>query len=201
MREVSLYGPGGKPDWFWELNPAGTVPIVVSSAEDNNGKEEVFADSELILDAIGNGRIRMTGDTNDEEDGVSLLLTSKLSKEEEARVNQWRSTISEKLIPVGKSAVLGGSLSKLRSLLKEMNDRMVEDDDGPYLVGNRVTVADCAAFPFLWRIDQEFGIGGDDDDDDDDDAKEKKCAATTVVRVRDVIQSGMPEFRMKLIEC
>ncbi len=25
-----------------------------------------------------------------------------------------------------------------------------------------MTLANCAAFPFLWRIDQEFGIGGDD---------------------------------------
>lgn len=30
----------------------------------------------------------------------------------------------------------------------------------PYLAGDGLTVADCAAFPFLWRIDQEFGIGG-----------------------------------------
>jgi glutathione S-transferase len=31
---------------------------------------------------------------------------------------------------------------------------------GPYLVGEGLSLADCAAFPFLWRIDREFGIGG-----------------------------------------
>mmetsp|Transcript_31809 Transcript_31809/g.60768 ORF Transcript_31809/g.60768 Transcript_31809/m.60768 type:complete len:429 (-) Transcript_31809:67-1353(-) len=44
--------------------------------------------------------------------------------------------------------------------------------------------------------------GGDGDGGGGGGAKEKDCAATTtVVRVRDVIQSGMPDFRMKLIEC
>jgi len=181
MREVSLYGSGGKPDWFWELNPAGTVPIVVTvtsssssvTAEvDDDGKEgweEVFADSELILDAIGNGRIVAsdtidTIDTNEDKEGA-LLLAGKMSEEENARVDRWRSAISDKLVPVGKSAVLGGSSSKLRSLLKEMNELV--DEDGPYLVGNRVTLADCAAFPFLWRIDREFGIGGTEKENDE----------------------------------
>ena len=44
---------------------------------------------------------------------------------------------------------------KLRSLLKDMNSKVV----GPYLVGEKLTLADCVIFPFLWRIDQEFGIG------------------------------------------
>jgi glutathione S-transferase len=66
---------------------------------------------------------------------------------------------------VGKAAVLGGSLPALRSLLKDL-DAMVA---GPYLAGENLTLADCAAFPFLWRVDQEFGIGtagghGEDDE-------------------------------------
>eukprot|EP00581_Thalassiosira_minuscula_P010457 CAMPEP_0183710546 /NCGR_PEP_ID=MMETSP0737-20130205/6254_1 /TAXON_ID=385413 /ORGANISM="Thalassiosira miniscula, Strain CCMP1093" /LENGTH=208 /DNA_ID=CAMNT_0025938839 /DNA_START=234 /DNA_END=857 /DNA_ORIENTATION=+ len=141
MREVSLYGAGGKPDWFWKLNPSGTVPIVTVGAD-------VFADSELILDAVGDGRVGTSGG------GVSF--TSELTEEEKSHVNRWRTTLSKQLVPVGKSAVLGGSVPKLRSLLKELNGMVV----GPYLVGEKLTVADCAAFPFLWRIDQEFGIGG-----------------------------------------
>jgi len=27
MKEISLYGSGGKPDWFWKLNPRGTVSL------------------------------------------------------------------------------------------------------------------------------------------------------------------------------
>lgn len=143
MREVSLYGPGGKPDWFWKLNPRGTVPIVTM-----NGESDVFADSELILDAVG-----------DISEGI-LTRTADLSDEELTQVSKWREIISKQLAPVGKSAVLGGSMSKLRSLLKEMNGMVV----GPYLCGERMTLADCACFPFLWRIDQDYGIGSDDEE-------------------------------------
>ena len=63
------------------------------------------------------------------------------------------------LVPLGKSAVLRGSLPELRSLLKELNKLVA----GPYLVGDNLTLADCAAFPFLWRIDQKFEITGNDE--------------------------------------
>lgn len=144
MREVSLYGSGGKPDWFWKLNPQGTVPVVVVKGGD---EDAVFADSELILDAVGDGRV--TGGEG------GLPLCTELSEDENARVDQWRKMISKQLVPVGKSAVLGGSLPQLRSLLEELNTMVA----GPYLVGDKMTLADCTAFPFLWRIDQEFGIG------------------------------------------
>lgn len=138
LREISLYGPGGKPDWFWKLNPRGTVPILTM-----NGGNDVYADSESILDVVG--------DISKGE----LTRTSDLSDNENAQVTKWRDIVSKKLAPVGKSAVMGGSMPKLRSLLKEMNQLVV----GPYLVGERMTLADCAAFPFVWRIDQDYGIG------------------------------------------
>ena len=97
-------------DWFWKYNPQGTVPVVVVT--DDNGAEQVFADSELILDAVGDGSIG----NSDNRDAV-LQMTSGLSDEEKANVSKWRSIISKQLNPVGKSAVLGGSLPKLRSLL------------------------------------------------------------------------------------
>ena len=137
-------------DWFWKYNPQGTVPVVVVT--DDNGAEQVFADSELILDTVGDGSIG----NSDNRDTI-LQMTSELSDEERANVSKWRSIILKQLNPVGKSAVLGGSLPKLRSLLKELNNNVA----GPYLVGDKMTVADCAAFPFLWRIDSEFGIGGE----------------------------------------
>ena len=138
IREVSLYGPGGKPSWFWALNPQGTVPIVTM-----NGGDDVYADSELILDAVG-----------DISQGI-LTSPSSLTDDENSLVAKWRDIISKQLAPVGKSAVLGGSMPKLRMLLKEMNELVV----GPYLIGQQMTLADCAAFPFLWRIDQDYGIG------------------------------------------
>jgi len=68
MREVSLYGSGGKPDWFWKLNPQGTVPIVAVKGGTGGGEDAVFADSELILDVVGDGRV------NRDEEGLLLCV-------------------------------------------------------------------------------------------------------------------------------
>jgi len=88
-------------------------------------------------------------------------VCTELSEEENTQVDQGRKTISKQLVPVGKSAVLRGSLPKLRSILEELNIMVA----GSYLVGDKMTLADCAAFPFLWRIDQEFSIGGGESDE------------------------------------
>jgi len=60
------------------------------------------------------------------------------------------------LLPLGKQVVLGmgPSTSALQKKLKSLDENVV----GPYLCGESVTIADCAAFPFLWRLDQEFGL-------------------------------------------
>ncbi|KAL3765790.1 hypothetical protein ACHAWO_011737 [Cyclotella atomus] len=137
MREISLYGVDGKPDWFWELNPKGTVPVVVAS---DGGKRMVLADSEDILDAVLDGRIKGDGNTS--------------TNEEKDAIMKWRNVISKQLVPVGKSSVLGGSKSKLQSLLKELDSQVV----GPYLTGETFTVADAAAFPFFWRLHSEYGL-------------------------------------------
>merc|ERR1712147_137110 len=65
----------------------------------------------------------------------------------------WRKRVSEMIIPVGKRAVLAREEQNLFRLLQELNGFV----HGPYLCGDAITLADCAAFPFLWRIDQEFG--------------------------------------------
>lgn len=135
-----------KPGWFWKLNPSGTVPVVVVS--DTTSKEEsVFADSELILEAVDDGRIPSGKD-------AMIQMTCELSEEEKQNVDKWRRMISNQLIPVGKSAVLGGSVTKLRTLLKELDDCVI----GSYLTGDKMTTADAAAFPFFWRLDKEYGI-------------------------------------------
>jgi len=48
MEEISLYGKNGKPDWFLELNPDGTVPVL-----ECYGGAIILPDSDLILDNIG----------------------------------------------------------------------------------------------------------------------------------------------------
>ncbi|CAN0497955.1 unnamed protein product [Ectocarpus sp. 12 AP-2014] len=40
MKEVSLYGSGGKPSWFMDLNPKGEVPVLVVDGKPIVGSEE-----------------------------------------------------------------------------------------------------------------------------------------------------------------
>jgi glutathione S-transferase len=142
MEEVSLYGPGGKPDWFWKLNPKGEVPVLVV---DSN---VIFADSDLILDEIG---MVMAND------GSSMLVVpGNNSQELDNKAKAFRSCLRE-FLPIGKKSVLGGDKKKMWDKLQEL-DALIE---GPYVAGEELTVADCSGFPFLWRIDQEFG-GWDD---------------------------------------
>lgn len=134
LEEISLYGAGGKPDWFVKLNPGGTVPVLVHD-------DQILPDSDLILDAIERGTI----------EGAALSMVDASNTKE---VKEWRTVINKKLIPVGKRAVLAGSKQKLFQLLDELDAKV----SGPFLVGDSVTTADCHAFPFLWRIQQEFGL-------------------------------------------
>ncbi len=71
--------------------------------------------------------------------------------------------MNEQLIPIGKKAVLGGSKQKLYALLEEMDTKLQTEKSSSihqkqFLCGDSITVADCCLFPFLWRIDQEYGI-------------------------------------------
>jgi glutathione S-transferase len=143
LEEISLYGSCGKPSWFLKLNPSGTVPVLVC-----NGGAVVLPDSDLILDAIESGSTRAIQGS---ETVDLMLLENDLSLAES--VKAWRSSINE-MLPVGKKAVLSGATAPLLKLLQDMDANVV----GPYLVGDQVTTADCHAFPFLWRIETEFGL-------------------------------------------
>lgn len=91
------------------------------------GPDGVYADSDLILDKVGG--------------------------EESPKVSEWRTMIN-RMLPVGKMAVQGGSRPRLMEKLEEL-DAMVT---GPYLCGKDPTMADCHAFPFLWRLGTEFDL-------------------------------------------
>ena len=132
MEEIPLYGPGGKPDWFMKLNPKGTVPVLVC----RNGAMRL-TDSDEILDKLG-----------DAMPGGSILVPG----DKEEKIKEFRSRIKD-FLPIGKKAVLGGSKDRMWEKLTEL-DSLIE---GPYICGSEATIADCAAFPFLWRIENEFG--------------------------------------------
>lgn len=138
MTEVSLYGAGGKPDWFLDLNPEGQVPVLTCF-----GGAKIFIDSEYILTRIADGVI----------EGGSKLMPD--SEDDKKKMEEWRHLVSNRINPVGKAAVQrgGDNVDELMTLLKEIDGKV----KGPYLCGEKVTVADCAAFPFLWRINDEFG--------------------------------------------
>jgi len=138
MEEVPLYGAGGKPDWFLKLNRRGTVPVLVC-----RGGAVVLPDSDVILDEIEKGIIVPTN--------VDLVP----SGDDDAKklVKEWRDAINE-MLPVGKDAVLSGSTRSLRDVLRKLDAKVVS----PYLTGEKITTADCHAFPFIWRINDEFGL-------------------------------------------
>lgn len=136
LTEIALYGPNGKPDWFWKLNPKGTVPVL------DCGNGEVWADSDLILDRLP--QLQPEG---------KMLQPS--SPQVEQKIQEWRREITL-MLPIGKNAIQGRG-SKIKPLLDVLRrlDGMVT---GPYLCDSQVTVADCAAFPFLWRLETEIGL-------------------------------------------
>lgn len=74
------------------------------------------------------------------------------------RITEWQIMIRE-MLPVGKLAVLKRDRKRqLMDLLQNTMEQRIQESYGDYLLGKTVTLADCCAFPFLWRLDQEFGL-------------------------------------------
>ena len=156
LEQVSLYGGGGKPPWFMKLNPKGQVPILVI----NNNKDTnkiVLADSDQILDEMGMVMAAATAIPTQSATSTTQLVTDS----DDDRVAAFRSILNE-FLPIGKSAVLGGDKERMWSKLREL-DALIDvntiEGQSYIIAGDEPTVADCAGFPFLWRIDQEFSSG------------------------------------------
>lgn len=153
LTEVSLYGLNGKPSWFLKLNPRGTVPVLL-----NESSGEVYPDSDMILDYLNR-------DTSD-----STLKN----------IEVWKEMINTRLIPVGKRAVLNGSkksMQELKDVLLDMESLInikYETGDGNHKSANdnscsiwlsggqEPNIADCSAFPFVWRLQEEFHLIDED---------------------------------------
>ena len=139
MKEVSLYGAGGKPSWFLELNPKGQVPVVVINGEP-------VVESDVCVDAVD--RIEPSGSLSPGGD------------EGEARVDALRAIVSDMIAPAGKALMLQGGASaeqKLADALMAM-DELLSEGSGPFLCGESISRGDISAFPFLQRIDDEFTL-------------------------------------------
>jgi glutathione S-transferase len=107
------------------------------------GGAVVIHDSDLILDQIALGVV----------DGGKRLAIA--DEQEASLVQGWRTRIND-MLPVGKGAVQGDASQQnmLMKVLCSWDSQVV----GPYLCGDKVTLADCGAFPFVWRLDLEFGL-------------------------------------------
>mmetsp|Transcript_127 Transcript_127/g.327 ORF Transcript_127/g.327 Transcript_127/m.327 type:complete len:272 (-) Transcript_127:531-1346(-) len=162
FEQISLYGGGGKPPWFMKLNPKGTVPVLVINNDNGNEKEQVvLADSDLILDEIKTVMDSVVVVTTEES-----LVTAPEDDATLVKIKAFRYALNE-FLPIGKSAVLGGDKERMWSKLRELDalidtkQQQTTPQKGPsccFLAGtDKPTVADCAGFPFLWRIDNEFG--------------------------------------------
>ena len=137
MEEISLYGMNGKPDWFLKLNPRGTVPVLVA-----HGGAAVYPDSDVVLDQYEAGNLQ----------GNTPIYPPPDREDVRQAIAEWRGRVNA-MLPDGKAAVLSGKLSKrLDQHLQDMNNAVV----GPFLASQRITTADCHAFPFLWRLAQEY---------------------------------------------
>jgi len=134
-REISLYGAGGKPDWFLRLNPKGEIPVLVTE----NGVPIV--DSENILSWVES-------------------KTHAMKPQDEALGGQWRRCVSGRVAPSGKRYVFSGSASdkaELHAALAEL-DGILQKSDGDFAAGTEFSVADAAAVPFVQRLASEFGL-------------------------------------------
>jgi len=164
LEQVSLYGGGGKPPWFMKINPKGQVPVlVVSNNNDNNNDNDndkvvVLADSDIILDEIG---MVMDSVVPRSASTEQQLVADPDDETVAAKIKEFRFTLNE-FLPIGKSAVLGGDKERMWSKLREL-DALIDvntiEGQSYIIAGDKPTVADCAGFPFLWRIDQEFSSG------------------------------------------
>ncbi len=141
LAEIDLYG--NKPASFLKLNPAGKVPVLVH-------KGAVITESERILDFLAECDDFQLGGGGT-SDRPSLHAADLESE------NWWRTTICTDVQRTGKQAVLSSSLTPdLQRVLSACEGRV--PSASPFLVGASVSLADVTAFPFLYRLDEEYGL-------------------------------------------
>ena len=128
LHEVDLYG-GSKPKP--SVLVEGKVPVLAMSGA-------LFTESEDILDVI-----------HENCDSPPAM--------ESSRRNEWKSIINDRLAPAGKAAVLSRNHDALHEVLGDMERKLVSQGT-PFLASEEATISDCSAFPFIWRIRDEFGL-------------------------------------------
>ena len=128
--DVQLVSLVDKPAWLLELNPAGTVPVLIA-----DGKP--IPDSEAILEYA-----------EKLQPEPSLMTTSPVRKEVGATV--WTSYLALlKNNDIEKDALLRDALS---AQLFQIDSHLAQSGM-PFLAADRPTAADCQLLPQLYQIE------------------------------------------------
>ena len=135
LEEIDLYG-SKKPLFFDKPPFSGKVPALR-----HNG--QVIVESERILDHVCNEFLL--------SDGTSLHAVDRDSE------TWWRTTINGDLLKYGKQSVLyGDGMLNIdaKRVLDACENRVTANS--AFLIGSSVSLADVVAFPFLYRLDDEY---------------------------------------------
>jgi len=131
--EIGLYGSGGKPSWFLEMNPKGLVPVLKHG-------EKVVVESNDILKYVD----KYLGEAGSLQGGSP-------------EVDAWMALLS-KVQSEGKAVMCGGGSSKsLPATLAAFESKV----GGTFLMGEDFSLADAAAAPMFQRVMSEkarFGL-------------------------------------------
>jgi glutathione S-transferase len=128
VKEVGLYGAGGKPQWFLDMNPAGQVPVLEHSGV-------LVVDSVTILDHLLESY---------PSSALAVASGSPSCRAARKRIDTF--------LPAAKADILAGRAPEAASQALEAEMR------APFLAGAEFSAADVRALPFLARVDEEYGL-------------------------------------------
>jgi glutathione S-transferase len=173
-RLMTLRGDQFDPDYM-KLNPNAVVPtlihdgkVIIESTVIMHYVDEVFAGAPLIpSDPLDRARVRMTEKFMDEYVHVSCMtitfatanraslarlkpedMEAELAKAPDAK----RSEIKRQVVAHGLDAApVAEALRRQEQLLDQIEAAMQR---GRYIAGSSWSLADAAATPYVWRLDQ-----------------------------------------------
>lgn len=123
-----------KPDWFLEISPRGKVPVLRS---ERGALFESTPIAEFLNESVGGG---------------ALLPADPFDR---AAARAWMATINDLITPLyvlsvsPSEKVARDQADKLRAGLAPVEQAL---GDGPYFMGDALTLVDCVAAPLLQRM-------------------------------------------------
>lgn len=165
MVEIPLYGENGKPDWFLQYNPKGTVPVLVIMKSESSSADV----SRSTGSSSGNNEQILTSS----DEILNVLFQEKRDYHNENQYWDRQTLINEQLLVAGKRAVqrnTKANMQVLHDVLRRMEEqlhKLYERNENISTETTTITntlppsIVDCHAFPFIWRLQTEFQILND----------------------------------------